>query len=259
VGARSHLLAAPVPALLNVVLRPDVLHEPAHHQLDPIRLAIDTGAGKRSAFLDLDVRDDLARVLDLARDADLFVQSWRPGVLDRRGLSPEQLAARRPGLIYVSASAYGSGGPWAARGGYEPVGQVACGLAIDEGSADAPRLAVTGTLNDYLSAYLAAAGALAALLRRAREGGSYHVKVSLTRTSMWLQELGRLPQREWPAVPLPMDPEPADLIAMDSPFGHVTLAAPITRYSRTPGYWERAPEPFGASLPEWLPRGGVRA
>jgi hypothetical protein len=170
-------------------------------------------------------------------------------------LSPTALAAQRPGLVYISASAYGSGGPWAPRGGYEPVGQVACGLALDEGSADTPRLAVTGTLNDYLSAYLAAAGAFSALVRRAREGGSYHVKVSLTRTSMWMQELGRLPPAEWPESALAMEPRETDLLQMESAFGRVTIPAPITRYSRTPGYWARPPEPFGASLPVWLPRG----
>lgn len=249
----SHVLAGPVTARMFAEQGADVLRISAQHQMDPVRIAIDTGAGKRSAHLDVDRPDDRTRLDALIVESDIFVESWRPGSLGRRGLGPDDLARERPGIIYVSISAYGSGGPWADRVGYEPVGQVACGLAEEEGSPEAPRLAVTGTLNDYLTAYLAAAGAMAALIRRSREGGSYHVKVSLTRTSMWLQEIGALARDEWPG-PVPMEPLPGDLINMVSPFGLVTLPAPIVQYERTPAYWSRPPEPFGAALPEWLPR-----
>jgi len=250
----THVLAGPVTARMLAEQGADVLHLSTQHQMDPMRIGIDTGAGKRSAYLDLDLPGAPAQLDDLVRGADVFVQSWRPGSLDRRGLSCERLAGLRPGLIYVSVSAYGSGGPWADRVGYEPVGQTACGLVLDEGSHDAPKLAVTGTLNDYLAAYLGAAGAMTALIRRATEGGSYHVKVSLTRTSMWMQEIGRLPMDEWPERSIPMAPAPSDMIEMHSPFGRIAIPAPITGYSATPGYWDRPPEPFGASLAEWLPR-----
>ncbi|AOH82866.1 hypothetical protein AWL63_01605 [Sphingomonas panacis] len=250
----THILAGPVTARMLAEQGADTLHVSAQHQMDPMRLAIDTGAGKRSTHLDIDHPGDLATLRRLADEADIFTQSWRPGSLDRHGLSAEALAERRPGIIYVSVSAYGSGGPWATRAGYEPVGQAACGLVLDEGSADKPKLAVTGTLNDYLAAYLGSAGVMAALLRRAREGGSYHVKVSLTRTSMWIQELGRLPEAEWPERHIPMLARDSDLMTIQSPFGAVTIPAPITRYSVTPGYFDRPPEPFGASLPGWLPQ-----
>ncbi len=251
----SHILAGPVTARMFAEQGADVLRVSAQHQMDPVRIAIDTGAGKRSAHLDLDLADDVLRLKELISTSDMFVESWRPGSLDRRGLSPRDLMEMRPGMIYVSVSAYGSGGPWSDRVGYEPVGQVACGLAEEEGTPDAPKLAVTGTLNDYLTAYLAAAGALAAIIRRSREGGSYHVKASLTRTSMWLQEIGMLPQDRW-LGPTPMEPLRGDLLEMASPFGVVTVPGPITQYEHTPGYWNRPPEPFGASLPEWLPRLG---
>ncbi|HWL47927.1 MAG TPA: CoA transferase [Sphingomonadaceae bacterium] len=249
----SHVLAGPVTARMFAEQGADVLRVSAQHQMDPMRIAIDTGAGKRSAHLDLDNPDEVERLKDLVRSCDIFVESWRPGSLDRRGLSPQALAEIRPGIIYVSVSAYGSGGPWSDRIGYEPVGQVACGLAGEEGTADAPRLAVTGTLNDYLTAYLAAAGTMAALIRRSREGGSQHVRASLTRTSMWLQEIGELPRDIWPGA-MPMEPLRGDLIDMASPFGMVTVPGPITQYEHTPGYWDRPPQPFGASLPVWLPR-----
>lgn len=247
----THVLAGPAAARTLAEQGAEVLHISALHQMDTPRVGIDTGLGKRQAFLDLDRPDQLAQLKALAAGADIFVQSWRPGSLDRRGLSPEELAAQRPGLIYVSVSCYGSGGPWRTRAGYEPCGQTACGLVIEDGSPEQPRLAAVRTLNDYLTAYLAAAGALGALVRRAREGGSYHVKVSLTRSSMWLQELGQLPPDQWPAAPPPLQVHPHYLMEMDSGLGHLVVPAPVTQYSRTPAYWARPPEPYGASYPRW--------
>jgi crotonobetainyl-CoA:carnitine CoA-transferase CaiB-like acyl-CoA transferase len=143
------------------------------------------------------------------------------------------------------------------------VGQTVCGLAMDEGSAEQPLMAPTFTLNDYLAAYLAAAGALGALLRRAREGGSYHVQVSLTRCSMWVQELGRLPMEQWPdrsngEPPVPA-PQASELMTTDSVFGPIRHAAPITRYSETKAFWELPPAPPGSSRPKWLVRKEISA
>ena len=165
----THVLAGPTCARTLAEQGADVLHVESPSQPDGLS-ALDTGIGKRAAFIDLARPGDAAVAQDLVRDADVFVQSWRPGSLDRHGLSPEQMAVLRPGIIYVSVSCYGSGGPWRTRGGYEPVGQTVCGLAMDEGSADRPMMAPTFTLNDYLAAYLAAAGALGALVRRGARG-----------------------------------------------------------------------------------------
>ena len=254
----AHVLAGPVTSRVLAEQGADVLHVSAPHQPDQFTYVLDTGIGKRRAFVDLD-RGEAAQIQTLAADADIFVHSWRPGSLERHGLSVAELARRRPGLIYVTVSCYGYGGPWAARGGYEPIGQTASGLAIAEGSPERPILAPTFTLNDYVTAYLAAAGTLGALLRRAREGGSYHVKASLTRTSMWVQELGRLPQELWPdrsrgQPPLP-SPRPSDMMHTASVFGEIGHPSPITRFSETKAFWEKPPQPAGASRPEWLPRG----
>lgn len=250
----THVLAGPVVARTLAEQGAEVLHVTAPRHTDPVRVAIDTGLGKRSAFLDLDYPEQAAAARQLAATADVFTQSWRPGSLDRHGLGVEQLVEANPSLVYVSVSCYGSDGPWAGRGGYEPCGQTACGFVIDEGTPDAPRMAVTGTMNDYLVGYLAAAGTAAALLRQTREGGAYHVRVSLTRTSMWLQDIGRLPEARWPGGPLSMAPDPEHMMGIDSPMGRLTVPKPIAQYSRTPGFWSRPPEPFGASAPVWEPR-----
>ena len=249
----THVLAGPTVARLMAEQGADVLHVSPPWRGDSHVMLLDTGWGKRSALLDLEQPGEAGRLRELASDADLFVQSWRPGSLERAGFGPEDLAALRPGIIYVSVSCYGYGGPWRERGGFEPIGQTACGLAIDEGSPDEPRMAPTFTLNDYLAPYLAAAGALAALIRRAREGGSYHVEVSLTRTSMFLQELGRLSEAERaripPAVP---EPEPDSFVTMESSYGELRVPGPVVRYSRTPGFWETPPCAPGAHPLAWL-------
>lgn len=249
----SHVLAGPVTSRVLAEQGADVLRITSPRHRDDWMDTMDTSVGKRLADLDLDLPADVERAKELVSSAEVFVQSWRPGSLDRRGFSPEELCRLRPGLIYVSISAYGSGGPWAERGGYNPVGHAACGLAFDEGSMDKPSRMPGIALNDYLTPYLAAAGVLGALIRRSREGGSYHVHASLTRSSMWVQELGRLPESAWSKGDVNMAPRASDMQMIDSPCGVIQLPAPIVQYSETRAYWERGPEPFGASRAEWLP------
>jgi crotonobetainyl-CoA:carnitine CoA-transferase CaiB-like acyl-CoA transferase len=251
----AHVLAGPVTSKVLAEQGAEVVHVSAPHQQDPVHVMIDTGFGKRSAYAHLDRKEDVETLLRLVEGADIFAHSWRPGSLDRRGLSPQALASRRPGLIYVSVSCYGYDGPWAERAGYDPLGQVASGLAAGEGDVTAPLMASTFTLNDYLAAYLAAAGANAALLRRAREGGSYHVKVSLTGASLYVQQLGRLDPRYWAdgkdgvaTLPAPM---PEELTTTRTPYGLIEHPLPIIQYSATPSYWELPPEPAGASEAVW--------
>ncbi|MFC1535088.1 CoA transferase [Thermodesulfobacteriota bacterium] len=248
----TSVLAGPVTSRTLAEQGADVLNVSSPYQQDPLYMVLDTNFGKRAAYIDLNESEDVKRLRELVAGADLFVQSWRPGTLDKYGLSPDDLMETRPGLIYVSVSCYGSGGPWANRGGYEPLGQTPCGLAMNEGSIDAPRLAPTVTLNDYLVPYLGAAGALAALIRRSREGGSYHVKVSLTRTSMWLLELGQI-STDTPDVEFPeLGPDSPYLDRAKTVFGEVEYASPITQYSETKAFWDKPPVPPGSSQPVWL-------
>lgn len=250
----SHVLAGPVTARMLAEHGADVLRISGPRHRDDWMDFADTGVGKRSAELDLDDAEDADIARRLVKTADVFVQSWRPGSLDRRGFSPAELQRLNSRLVYVSVSAFGSGGPWAERGGYNPVGHAASGLAFDDGSVDAPSRTPSVALNDYLTPYLAAAGVLGALMRRTREGGSYHVKTSLTRASMWVQELGKLPESLRPKQVLSPQPRPSDMVDIQSPCGIIRLPGPIVQLSETQGYWVRGPEPPGASLAEWLPR-----
>ena len=95
----------------------------------------DTSHGKRSCFLDLSAPDEAAKLKDLVRGADVFSQGYRPGVLAARGFGPEDLARTRPGIVTLTISCYGSGGPFADRAGWEQVAQTVTGIAHANGEA----------------------------------------------------------------------------------------------------------------------------
>lgn len=251
----GHVLAGPIVSRCLAEQGAEVIHVSSPHLPDPNHIVVDTGFGKRTAFADLRNNHDREGLKRLIAGADIFVHSWRTGSLDRYGLSAEELTAMRPGLIYVALSCYGSGGPWASRAGYDPFGQVVSGLAVGEGSLHKPVLASTFTLNDYLAGYLAAAGVASALVRRAREGGSYRVNVSLTGASMWLQELGKLPPDQWPDGALGVSSlpqvEPLDLASTQTPYGAMEHARPVVQYSATPAFWSGPPMPEGACSLAW--------
>jgi crotonobetainyl-CoA:carnitine CoA-transferase CaiB-like acyl-CoA transferase len=232
----------------------------------------DANAGTRSTFLDL--RDSAQNKIckELAQTADVVADSYRGRKMADFGLSPEELAELRPGVIVVTVRCYGWDGPWFDRGGFDMLGTAASGLAMLEGTEGVPALPPTALINDYVTGYMGAAGVTAALLRRAREGGSYHVTVSLTRCAMWYQSLGLVPAAErafgknymrdvWSLTEedLPRMAhelrqrliEPSSLV-QDTPLGTLHRLAPAVSYSSTPAAWESPIlVPRGSSKPNW--------
>ena len=210
---------------------------------------IDTGHGKRSAFLDLNQENDHKQLKSLILSADIFSQGYRKGALAKRDLGPEQLAEQRPGIIYVSINAYGHVGPWAARPGWEQLAQTASGVAVDEGSLKAPRL-IAAAATDYTTGYLGALGAMAALYRRSIEGGGYHVEVSLAQTANWLYEFGLFEgdlalSNFDPAIAAPY------MVSSDTGFGRLHHLGPIIRMSETEPRWEQVSVPLGHHPAKW--------
>ena len=249
----GHIIAGPVAARTLAEHGAEVLRLSPPMRQDPFRYTIDTNIGKRSAFLDLNREVDVLQARQLVVGADVVVESWRPGTLKRRGLGAEEAAALRPGIVYVSVSAFGDSGPWGTRGGYEQLGQVVSGIAVQEGGAGKPRMVPTYLLNDYLTGYLGATGAMLALLRRAREGGSYHVKVSLARTSMWVQELGLHAQVDERARGKHFDAFLAPVLEQrQSAYGLLEQLPPVAQFSVTPAAWTLPPAPIGAHEARWL-------
>ena len=223
-------------------------------------LDIDTGIGKRSTYLDLREADQAEKLRALVREADVFIQSYRPGTLARRGLGFEELAAIRPGLVMATLSAWGRVGPWSQRRGYDTIVQSATGIAHATGNSlgkpGAPALLPCAAI-DYISGNLMAFGAMVALHRRATIGGSWLVRVSLAGIGHWMRAQGQVDAEA--AARMPGDlPDKAAAAMMDveipGPLGLLTCMRSPLRMSATPPRPTLPPVPLGTHAPEWLPR-----
>jgi crotonobetainyl-CoA:carnitine CoA-transferase CaiB-like acyl-CoA transferase len=239
----------------------DVLKITAPHLPNLGYQEYDTGHGKLSAHLDLREPAAVERLRGLVREADVFSQGYRPGTLAARGFSPEALARLRPGIVVVSLSAFGHAGPWAARRGFDTVVQTVSGITSRQGELfpgrePGPQFYPVSAI-DYLTGYLMAFGAMVALARRARAGGSWLVRISLAQTGRWLVGRGEVSETELANVP--KDFTPAELarwtITTETPAGRLHHLAPVLRLSETPPRWARPSAPLGYHAPVWPARG----
>jgi crotonobetainyl-CoA:carnitine CoA-transferase CaiB-like acyl-CoA transferase len=255
----TRVLAGPTCGRTLASYGADVLHVRAE-RLDTTELFdLDTGHGKRSAFLDLVKPADAEMLRRLVRDAHIFVDSYRPGALAKHGFTPAALAHIARGITYVSISCYGHEGLWAERRGWEQLAQSATGIAHEQGAFTAPRKGlrdpvpelIPAAACDYITGYLAAAGAAAALLRRIREGGSWHVQVSLSATAQWLQSLGKIPAAQIPQSWSPGEGLDPYLKSCQTGAGRLEFLGPVVQMSKTPPVWRRPPPVPGSDAARW--------
>ncbi|MFJ9860874.1 CoA transferase [Streptomyces albogriseolus] len=240
----TRVVAGPVATRTLALLGADVL------RLDPPGLPelpdqhTDTGFGKRSALVDLVSGREVFEEL-LAR-ADVVVTGYRPGSLDRFGLSAEALAARRPGVVVAQLSAWGATGPWAARRGFDSLVQVATGIAHIERKHGRPG-ALPAQALDHGTGYLLAAGVLRALSDQADAGGGRLVRVALARTAAEVRagaagsaaHGGEVPATPW-------------LAERNSPLGRLRYALPPVDFAGGPRDWARPPGAWGADAARWV-------
>lgn len=246
----TRVLAGPACARALAGHGADVLHISGPELPSFAPFVSDTGHGKRCAFLDLKTAEGRDRLLALVGEADVFSQGYRSGALERLGFGPEALAAVRPGLIHVSINCYGHEGDWARRPGWEQLAQTVSGMAHVQGGDGEPAL-LPAAVNDYTTGYLAAFGAMVALRRRATEGGSWRVRVSLTRTAMWVRSLGL---RQGEARAFSSDELAAWSIHEDGGWGPVTFLRPPVRMGETPARWVLPSVRLGTHEPLFLSR-----
>ena len=253
----TRVLAGPTCARTLAEHGADVLKITASHLPSSSSQEYDTGHGKLSTHLDLRDRNDVATLLGLVREADVFSQGYRPGTLAGRGLSPEDLAELRPGIVYVSLSAFGRVGPWATRRGFDTVVQTVSGITdrqgeLFPGAKPGPQFYPVSAI-DYLTGYLMAFGALVALARRVREGGSWLVRISLAQTGRWLVERGQVPEAALQDVPEDFTPEEIRSwsTVTEVPGGRLAHLAPVLQLSENRPYWARPAVPLGYHEPVW--------
>src|SRR5580700_8172593 len=254
--------------LTRVLAGPTCARTLAEHGADVLKITgahlpnigyqeFDTGHGKLSAHLDLRQAKDVEILKGLVRETDVFSQGYRPGTLGGRGLSPEELSAIRPGLVYVSLCAFSHAGPWASRRGFDTVIQTVSGItsrqvAVVPGKTPGPQFYPVSAI-DYCTGYLMAFGAMVALARRAREGGSWLVRISLAQVGKWIVDLGEVPAAALEGVPAEFAAGELERWSTQSetPSGRLRHLKPAVQLSETPPYWARPSVPLGYHRPAW--------
>jgi hypothetical protein len=232
--------------VLNIWQPLDVEHD---------RLYYTSNIGLRSSILSLNDKEDRSTFDGLMTRADIFFANRRPQYLERYGLSAQELCTKHPGLIHIQVLLHGERGPWANRVGFDESAGAVTGINFIEGSEEEPRLSTVKVVNDYISGWLANIGALSALKRRAIEGGSYRVTVSLTRTCLWMLSLGLFDRsfaRETAGSTDEHTYAPPELFQAQTPLGHYQGVTEQVEMSKTPGEYSTVLIPRGSSEPRWL-------
>lgn len=252
--------------LAHVIAGPGLGRALAYHGADvlniwrPVDFEVDflyytANVGLRSSTLDVDSTDGRARFDGLLKDADIFFSNRRPGFLAQRGLTAEELSQQHPGLVHVEMSLYGWGGPWAARTGFDLNAGGAAGIFTREGTPENPAFTEILVVNDYVVSWLSAMAVTAALKRRAVEGGSYRIRISLARVSVWLLQMGLFDKDYSRAIAGSSSRHEylaPELFVAETPCGVYQGVTDLVNMSRTPGSYKVPLVPRGSSKPAWL-------
>lgn len=238
----TRVIAGPVAGRTLAALGADVL------RVDPPALPeladqhVDTGPGKRTAFLDL---ADADRREALLAGADVVLMGYRPGALARLGLGADELAERHPHLVQVSLCAWGWEGPWAQRRGFDSLVQLASGIAAMCAAPDGSPGVLPAQALDHATGHLMAAAALRGLTWRARGEPVAPARLSLARTAGALLAAPRPAERATDAT------DNADPDSHRASFGDASLIAPPGTLDGESLSWPHGPRPLGGDPPAW--------
>jgi crotonobetainyl-CoA:carnitine CoA-transferase CaiB-like acyl-CoA transferase len=248
----TRIIAGPVSGLTLAAHGADVMLVTSPNLPSVAPLVIDTGRGKLSTHIDLHDAKGRAAFEALLREADVVVQGYRPGGLAALGYGPQDVARIRPGIVYVTLSAYGHEGPWSNRRGFDSLVQTASGFnaAEAEAAGESGPKPLPAQVLDHATGYLLAFAAMSALLRRSREGGSWHVRASLAQTGYWLRSLGRIDGGLRAHDPTRDDVRDC-LEESASGFGRLSAVRHPATMSETPPRWARPSVPLGTHAPVW--------
>ena len=247
----SHVIASTTASRTLAEYGAEVLHVARDQSYEHEGIIIDVNVGMRSTLLNLKDSGHRGKLKALLPQTDVFVEGFRGRAMGGLGFGPEDIAHEKPGVIYLSARAYGWDGPWWNRAAFDMEALTVSGFTLKEGQGR-PRFPPTMVLNDYIAGYIGAAGVLAALRRRASEGGSYHVRISLARSAMWFMSLGSFPTTDFDPTAPDHRMIPLRTIQAKTPYGEVDRLAPQVKLTKTPGRWR---DPLvavrGGDLPVW--------
>jgi len=205
---------------------------------------VDTGHGKRQAHCDFTDPEQLERLRQIALDADVVVQGYRPGVVARVGLDEASLRGDGFDGLYGSVSAYGHEGPWSDRAGWEQLAQSTSGLCLDPlGRAKPAMLPCAAT--DYTTGFALAAGVMNALADAITDGAARRVDASLCQTAAWIVRAGRT------ADGGSASGLPHELMRSDTGFGEVEHLGPGIAVDGLDVGWTLPSSPLGSGSLTW--------
>ncbi|KAF2248527.1 CoA-transferase family III [Trematosphaeria pertusa] len=253
----SRVLAAPVAGRTLAAHGAEVLWITSPTLPDLPDLDRDTARGKRTVQLDIKQPADKAKLLDLLRSADVFIQSYRPGSLAAQGLSPEELTKANPHLVIANLSAYGPDGPWSMNRGFDSLVQTCSGINVADaqryGAGEAARVLPCQAF-DHGAGYLLATGVMAALYKRATEGGAYEVQVSLAGVMKYMRSLGQSPgktgfeRKDFKKI----EEVEQYLEARQTAFGELKVIRHAATIEGLETGWDTMPKPLGSDEAAWL-------
>ena len=154
------------------------------------RLFLGLNRNKRSVAVNLKEKEGKEIVLEMCEKVDVFVEGYRPGVIENLGLGPDELISRNPKLVYLSISAFGQSGPLKSRRGIDPIVQTYSGIPAEQGTSEDPQL-VQGHFVDYFTGSLSSTAVSMALFSREKSGLGQYIDSSLLGGAVSLQQ-GRL-------------------------------------------------------------------
>jgi len=265
--ALTHVIAGSTAARTLSEYGAEVLHIMREQSFEHEAIWTDVNIGMRSANLDLNRPDQNASLAALVPDADVFIDGFSGRGVERLGFGIDEIAEDHPGIVYLTLRGYSWDGPWNMIRTFDMEALATTGFTVTEGGGGfpdfgdtfpdpegkgpPPAFPPTLVMNDYIAGYLGGAGIIAALRRRADEGGSYHVHVNLAGAAMWYASLGTFSSIDFEPGEDNLMIEP-EAIAFASPYGEVRRLAPMAKLSKTPGQWQ---EPLltvrGSDRPVW--------
>ncbi len=241
----TRVLAGPACSRTLGLFGAEILHVTAPHLPTIDSFDMDTGPGKRNAYVDARTFAGQRRLQELALGADVVVSGYRPGSLRRRGLSP-CLPTRQRGIVWVEISCYGPAGPWSSLRGWEQTAEAVSGIAAVQGSPDRPANLPAAVL-DYLTGYLAAAAVIHALIGQRGDRRARRIDASLCGTAEWLFAVGDLP-----AIDTVRGGAGPSTEVIDTTWGMLTRLIPPLGVEGIDCSYAGPPWPLGSSVPAWI-------
>jgi crotonobetainyl-CoA:carnitine CoA-transferase CaiB-like acyl-CoA transferase len=207
---------------------------------------LNNNRNKRSVALNLKDPRGIEALMRLVESADVFIQNFRPGVVDRMGIGEDAVRAAAPDIVYVSISGFGEQGQYSHKPVYDPLIQAISGLATVQAGSDRERPRLVRTiLPDKLTGIVAAQAISAALLARERSGEGQHIRLSMLDTIMaflWGSDMG---SQTFVGLDIPQQDAASfiDLI-YETTDGHISVAVQTNR--------EWTAMTRALDTPEWL-------